>query len=199
MWKGLNLAIVMPAAHLSFYTDMAYGGKYGKFIGEEVPAVVHDLFPLSSKREDTFIVGLSMGGYGAFKLALTYPERFAAAASLSGAVDIREIVKAHGHPEDEAWLAGMRNVFGDLGKVPGSKHDLFALAKKAARATIKPRLYQCCGTEDFLYADNIRFRDAVRKLPLDLTYEDGPGEHVWGYWDKMIQNVLGWMFPRGMK
>ena len=89
----------------------------------------------------------------------------------------------------------MRNVFGDLSKVPNSSHDLFALAKKVANAQVKPRLYQCCGTEDFLYADNIRFRDMARKLPLDLTYEEGPGEHNWDYWDEMIQNVLNWMLP----
>jgi S-formylglutathione hydrolase FrmB len=193
--EGLNLAVVMPAANLSFYTDMVQGGKYMQFIADEVPAVVRDLFPLSSARKDNFVAGLSMGGYGAFKLALTYPERYAAAASLSGAVDIREVVKAHGDPNDKAWLAQMRTVFGDLSKVPGSKHDLFALAKKVAKGPVQPRLYQCCGTEDFLHADNIRFRDAVRKLPLDLTYEEGPGEHVWGYWDRMIQKVLAWMFP----
>ncbi|HMD80692.1 MAG TPA: esterase family protein, partial [Anaerolineales bacterium] len=88
-----------------------------------------------------------------------------------------------------------RTVFGDLGKVPGSKHDLIALAKKVAGKTIKPRLYQCCGTQDVLHPDNIRFRDAVRKLPLELTYEEGPGEHNWAYWDKMIRNALAWMFP----
>lgn len=193
--EGLNLAVVMPAVNLSFYTDMVYGGKYWQFISEEVPAIVRDIFPLSSTREDNFVAGLSMGGYGAFKLALTYPERYAAAASLSGALDIREVVKGHDDPNDEAWHAQMRNVFGDLRKVPGSNHDLFTLAEQVAKGPVKPRLYQCCGTEDFLYADNLRFRDGVRKLPLDLTYEEGPGEHVWAYWDKMIQNVLAWMFP----
>jgi len=197
--EGLNLAVVMPAVNLSFYTDMVYGGAYWQFISEEVPAVVRDMFSLSAKREDNFVAGLSMGGYGAFKLALTHPDRYAAAASLSGAVDIRELVKPHNVPADKAWLAGMRNVFGDLSKVPGSKHDLFTLAKKAAKAPVKPRLYQCCGTEDFLYAGNVRFRDAVRKLPLDLTYAEGPGEHVWAYWDKMIQNVLTWMLPAQKK
>ncbi|HJS17173.1 MAG TPA: alpha/beta hydrolase family protein [Anaerolineales bacterium] len=192
--EGLNLAVVMPAVHLSFYTDMVYGGRYWQFISEEVPAVVHDMFPLSTKREDTYVAGLSMGGYGAFKLALTYPDRYAAAASLSGAVDIREVVRGHHHPEDKAWLNGMRNVFGDLSKVPGSKHDLITLAKKAAKAPVRPRLYQYCGTEDFLYADNVRFREALRKLPFDLKYEEGPGDHNWAYWDKMIQNVLAWMF-----
>jgi len=92
--EGLNLAVVMPAVYLSFYTDMAHGGAYWQFISEEVPAVVRNMFPLSAERKDNFVAGLSMGGYGAFKLALTHPEHYAAAASLSGAVDIREVVRA---------------------------------------------------------------------------------------------------------
>ena len=196
--EGLNLAVVMPAVHLSFYTDMAHGGKYWQFISEEVPTLVRELFSLSAKREDNFVAGLSMGGYGAFKLALSYPERYAAAASLSGATDISEVVKpVKNDPLSPAWIREMRTVFGDLSKVPGSKHDLFILARRAARAPIRPRLYQCCGTEDFLYQDNIRFRDMVYRLHLDLTYEEGPGEHNWTYWDEMIQHVLAWMFPDG--
>ena len=194
--EGLNLAVVMPAVHLSFYNDMAHGGKYWQFISEEVVAVARDMFPLSAKREDNFVAGLSMGGYGAFKLALTYPNHFAAAASLSGALDIRAVVDPRSDRNNKAWLEEMRTVFGDLGKVPGSKHDLITLARKVARGTPRPRLYQCCGTEDVLYPDNIRFRDAVRKLPLDLTYEEGPGDHVWPYWDEMIQHVLTWMLPK---
>jgi putative tributyrin esterase len=194
--EGLNLAVVMPAVHLSFYTDMAHGGKYWQFISEELPILVRDMFSLSSRREDNFVAGLSMGGYGAFKLALTHPDRYAAAAGLSGATDIEEVVKPlKNDPANKAWQAEMRMVFGDLSKVPGSKHDLFTLAKKVSRGSVKPRLYQCCGTEDFLYADNVRFRDFVRKLPLDLTYEEGPGEHNWAYWDEMIQRVLAWMLP----
>jgi S-formylglutathione hydrolase FrmB len=192
--ESLNLAVVMPAVHLSFYNDMAHGNQYWQFISEEVPALVRDMFSLSSRREDNFVAGLSMGGYGALKLGLTHPDRYAAAASLSGAVDINEVVKpVKNDPENKAWQAEMRTVFGDLSKVPGSKNDLFALAKKVARGPVKPRLYQCCGTEDFLYKDNIRFRDFVRNLPFDLTYEEGPGEHNWAYWDMMIQQVLAWM------
>jgi S-formylglutathione hydrolase FrmB len=189
----------MPAVHLSFYNDMAHGLKYWQFISEEVPAVVRDLFPLSSERKDNFVAGLSMGGYGAFKMALTHPERYAAAASLSGALDIRAVTSPRSDRNNRIWLAEMRTVFGDLSKVPGSKHDLMTLAKKVSKAPVKPRLYQCCGTEDHLYDDNIRFRDAVHNLPLDLTYEQGPGEHNWAYWDRMIQNVLAWMFPRERK
>jgi S-formylglutathione hydrolase FrmB len=81
--------------------------------------------------------------------------------------------------------------------VPGSEHDLFRLAREVARGPVKPRLYVCCGTEDFIYPQNVHFRDVLSELPLDLTYEEGPGNHDWSYWDRMIQNVLAWMFPAG--
>src|SRR6185503_13247898 len=117
--EDLNLAVVMPAVHLSFYNDMAHGGKYWQFISEEVPTLVRDIFPLSAERKDNFVAGLSMGGYGAFKMALTHPERFAAAASLSGAVDISEVVRVKKEdPANKAWLEEMRTVFGDLSKIP---------------------------------------------------------------------------------
>jgi S-formylglutathione hydrolase FrmB len=197
--EGLDLAVVMPTVHRSFGVDMVHGGKFWQFISEEVPALVRDLFPLSSAREDNFVAGLSMGGYVAFRLALTHPERYSAAASLSGGLDLADTVRADNPRNNERRLAEFRTVFGDLSKVPGSKYDLIALARKVARAPVKPRLYQCCGTEDFIYGQNIRFRDAVRNLRLDLTYEEWSGDHNWEYWDRMIQRVLGWMVPQKRK
>jgi putative tributyrin esterase len=195
--EALNLAIVMPAVHRSFCVDMAYGGKYWQFMSEEVPAVARYLFPLSPHRKDNFVAGLSMGGYCAFKLALTHPDRYAAAASLSGGLDLSETVREDNPRNDARRLAEFHTVFGDLSKVAGSEHDLFRLAREVAGGAVKPRLYICCGTEDFIYPQNVHFRDVVSKLPLDLTYEEGPGSHDWSYWDRMIQNVLAWMFPRG--
>jgi S-formylglutathione hydrolase FrmB len=191
--EGLNLAVLMPAVQNSFYTDMAHGGKYFTFLTEELPTMAHELFPLSVHREDTFVAGLSMGGYGAFKLALSCPERYAAAASLSGVLDICGIMKAHADPENAAWLARMQNIFGDLGKLPGSSHDLFVLAQKASLSANRPRLYQYCGTDDVLYADNLRFRDFIRPMGFDYTYEETPGDHRWVYWDAEIQKVLAWL------
>jgi putative tributyrin esterase len=191
--EGLNMSVVMPAVHNSFYTDMTNGGKFFTFLSEELPGMLHDLFPLSTERTDTFVAGLSMGGYGAFKLALSHPDRFAAAASLSGALDIREVIKRHDDPENEAWLENMRNIFGDLEKVPGGPHDLFALSQAVSKSAIKPRLFQYCGMQDFLYADNLRFRDFIRPLGFDYTYEETPGDHAWKYWDAEIQKVLAWL------
>ncbi|MGD0749803.1 MAG: alpha/beta hydrolase family protein [Anaerolineales bacterium] len=191
--EGLNLAVLMPAAQNSFYTDMAHGGKFFTFLTDELPAVAHDLFPLTSERTDTFVAGLSMGGYGAFKLALSRPDLFAAAASLSGAVDIAKVVKPNDDPENDAWLVTMRNIFGDLEKVENGPNDLFALARKVSQSGLKPRLFQYCGTEDFLYQDNLHLRDFIRPLGFDYTYEETPGDHSWVYWDRMIQKVLAWL------
>jgi putative tributyrin esterase len=185
---GRRLLVVMPDVHRSYYTNMAHGGRFWDFISQEVPQVVQEWFNPSTERSATFAAGLSMGGYGAFKLALTYPECFAAAASLSGALDVahRELPT----PEEQAeWRA----IFGEPQNIPGSENDLFALVEKAAKSKPQPRLYQCCGQQDFLYQENIRFRDHTRSLGLDLTYTESPGDHNWDYWDARIQDVLAWL------
>lgn len=188
--RTLDLAVVMPAVHRSFYTDMADGYRYWTFVSEEVPSVVESLFPLSTKREETFAAGLSMGGYGAFKLGLRLPHRFSYAASLSGALDMATRM---GEPQPERD-AEYRRIFGSAGSLAGSENDLVHLARAvAAAAGPKPKLYQCCGTEDFLYDNNLRFRDIAQSLDLDLVYEEGPGQHEWGYWDQQIQRVLAWL------
>jgi S-formylglutathione hydrolase FrmB len=186
----LGLAVVMPEVHRSFYADMARGNAYWTFISEELPEIACSFFPLSRERKDNFVAGLSMGGYGAFKLALSKPECFAAGASLSGALDIADTAKSVEGNNKFEW----ENVFGEMNKLPGSSNDLFYLAKKTAKLGEQaPALYQWCGTEDFLYKQNTGFRDYARELKLNLTYEEGPGIHEWEYWDMQIQKVLEWL------
>ncbi len=195
--ETLGLAVVMPAVHRSFYTDMARGYRYWTFVSEELPALARSFFPLSDARKDNFVAGLSMGGYGAFKLALTYPDRYAAAASMSGALDIVRVAGGEDEDDDDDWRDEMRGIFGDPDEVAGSDNDLFCLVRRVARSRVRPRLYQCCGTEDSLYPDNVRFKELAESVGLDLTYEEGPGEHEWGYWDQQIQNVLAWLPLKG--
>jgi len=188
--EELDLAVVMPAVQRSFYTDMAIGYRYWTFISQEVPYVARSLFHLSAERQDNFVAGLSMGGYGAFKLALSSPECYAAAASLSGALDVAGIVK---EPKLNRQNE-MRGIFGDLAGVKGSSNDLFYLARQLAKSGApQPRLYQWCGTEDFLHKSNVRFQRHAHKLGLDLLYEESHGTHEWKYWDERIQVVLQWL------
>jgi S-formylglutathione hydrolase FrmB len=178
----------MPAVNRSYYTDMACGPKYWEFISDELPKIVHSFFPVSEKREDTFAAGLSMGGYGAFKLALRQPERFAAAASLSGALDTALLYEDWPERKQE-----MQTIFGE--KISGTDNDLVHVSAKLAKSK-KPRpdLFICCGTEDFLYKNNLSFRDHLNSLGcFKLHFEDSPGTHEWGFWDKNIQKVLKWL------
>ncbi len=187
----LGLAVVMPAVDRSFYTDMAAGNRYWTFISEELPALAQSFFPLSSAREDTFVAGLSMGGYGAFRLALAHPERFAAAASLSGALDVVEVALLE---EDDSWRPSKRDIFGDPEKVKGSEMDLLHLADRLVESgSERPALFQWCGTEDWLHAANVRFKQHADEIGLRVDFSDGPGDHQWKYWDEQIQNVLEWL------
>ncbi|WP_291636912.1 alpha/beta hydrolase family protein [Clostridium sp.] len=187
---NLGIAVVMPAANRSFYTDMKYGERYWTFISDELPEVCRNFFHLSSTREDNFVAGISMGGYGAFKLALRCPDKFAAAASISGVLDLSALVENKTGP----FKRDFNNIFGENTSTKDTKDDLFYLAQKVARSNNpKPKLFQCCGMEDTLYEGNIKFRNFCRKLPLDLTYEDQHGNHEWGYWDTQIQKVLKWL------
>lgn len=188
-----GIVIIMPAAHLSFYTDMHVGFRYWTFISEELPAICHDLFPqITTNPAQTFAAGLSMGGYGAFKLGLALPERFRAVASLSGAVDVAALMdRLQTQNPDEG--DGFRYLYGEK-EIRGSENDLFALAKRAQEEGKRlPEMYQWCGRQDFLYEDNIRLRDYLQSIGADLTYEEGKGDHQWKYWDSGIERVLIWI------
>ena len=188
--EGLNLAVVMPAAARSFYTDMVTGEPYWRFISEEIPAMARHFFPLSESRDENYVAGLSMGGYGAFKLALTYPERYAAAASLSGALDVARLAR----DERAAGQSELQRIFGEVSALKDGPNDLFSLAARMVRqGGARPHLYQWCGAEDFLSADNRRFREHTESLGLAVTCEDGPGGHDWSCWDAQIQRVLAWL------
>lgn len=188
----MNLAVVMPTTHLGWYTDMAYGNKYWTFISDELPNVLHSFFNnLSQRREDNFVAGLSMGGYGALKLGLGKPESFSAVASLSGALDISSICLFNENTEEkEFW----RNIFGDAQQVKGSDNDLLALATnlKLSEKPL-PKVFIWCGTEDFLYDQSLTMKAHLESLNFDLSYEESPGDHTWKYWDAQIQRVLSWL------
>jgi len=183
-----GLAVVMPQVHRSFYANEAYGMRFWDFLTGELPQTVERFFRVSTRREDTFVAGLSMGGYGAFKWALREPHRFAAAASFSGALDLAYIQEFDLRPHIRTLVS---RVFPDR-KVAGGDEDLFHLVKKADTAAL-PRLMLRCGTEDHLVKQNERFVAACKSAQIDLDGDFGPGEHVWGYWDEQIQVALDFM------
>jgi putative tributyrin esterase len=186
-----GLAVVMPNVGNSFYADLLHGPAYWTFVSEELPRFVRSVFPLSDRREDNFVAGLSMGGYGAFKLALNKPEKFAAGISLSGVLDIVTVMGNPIHP-----IFNVDEYFGGFDKLEGSCSDLFAQLQNLKREGVSiPRLYMACGLEDELYEMNVKFRDFAGSNSVDLTYEEGPGGHTWDFWDQYICRALEWLIP----
>lgn len=177
-----GFAVVMPEVQRGFYCDMAYGVRYYAYITQELPALCRQMFRLSARREDNFIAGLSMGGYGALKAAFRSPEAYAGAASFSGGVDIRSRLETGGMDPKEVYaISG-----GELAE----EDDLFPLAARAAERGDCPPLYITCGQSDFMYEDHQRFRTHLETLGLAHTYEEWPGGHEWDFWDESIRRAL---------
>ena len=179
-----GFAVVMPAVDRSFYANEKHGHRYWDYVSGELPQVVDRFFRVSQAPADTFVAGLSMGGYGALKHAMTYHQRYAGAASLSGVADIRQI----GERLERGEI--VERVFGGTF---GPQDDLFTLLSSVDPATA-PRLYVGCGTEeDRLMPPNERFVAEALARGLDVTTDFRPGVHEWGLWDAQIQDVLDWM------
>ena len=185
------LVCICPSVQNSFYTDMEYGWKYFTYLTEELPDLLSRWIRISTQPEDTFIAGLSMGGYGAYKIALTHPERFAAAASFSGVLDIVRSGKENPQKDMVAY-----NVFGKKrSELNGTKHDIYYLLDKAiAEGKKLPKLYSSCGTADSLYVNNLGFRDYIQQKGIDYTYSEQEGlAHEWAFWDSEVKKLLNWL------
>jgi putative tributyrin esterase len=179
--EAAGLAVVMPAVHRSFYADERHGHRYWEFVSEELPSVVHSFFRVSTDPADTFVAGLSMGGYGALRLALTHPDRYAAAASMSGALDIARAMA------DPARAELSHRIFGDAVR---PEEDLFALLE---RAPAVPPLHLSCGTDDPLLDYTTGFARTAAAAGHDVILDLRPGAHEWALWDALVADVIAWL------
>jgi S-formylglutathione hydrolase FrmB len=181
--QSLPLIVVMPQGGRGFYTDAEQGFAYETAIVSDLIGYVDTMFHTKAERGGRCIGGLSMGGYGAVKLALRHPDLFCSANSHSGAL-------AWGHkpfPGEDAWNREMRRIVGE--KPTGGPSDLFALATQIDKVHL-PVLRIDCGTEDFLLQDNRDYHKHLEKSGLPHEYQEFPGAHDWAYWDIHIQEAL---------
>jgi putative tributyrin esterase len=193
----LGLAVVMPRVDRSWYLDTKSGERFWSFVSEELPTLARSFFPLSEERADTFVAGLSMGGYGAFKLALRCPDKFAAAAALSPLTDLGSLLK--NTRRDKDGFISLDEAIALIGPdlTLHAEDDLYRLVERQAEnKMLLPALYQSCGKDDFLYQDNLRFQDCLKRHGVASTWSEIPGaNHDWSLWDAEIQKVLAWL-PR---
>lgn len=191
--QDYGIAVIMPDAARSFYTDGISTPAYYTYIAKELPRLCTEMFNISTEREDTFVAGLSMGGYGALKVALREPERFCAGAGLSSVCDPVEFALSDmggDHTQREA-----ASIWGSNYSL-APEDNLISLARRAANLNedLKPKLYICCGTEDPLHKHNTLLMDELKRLPLKVNYEEWAGEHDWKFWNEAIIKALKFFF-----
>lgn len=191
-----HVAVIMPSARNSFYTDMVYGEPYYREITEEVMGLARRMFGFSTKRENNMIAGLSMGGFGAFKIAFNNPDRYYAAGSFSGALDILDLegLKTEDEGVNKANEKLFRNILGEKTSFKGTENDLAALVKmnmtKNGYSIKDMRLYQYCGNTDFLYGYNMGFRKILEENGMHFTFHTDGGSHDWERWNEQIALFL---------
>lgn len=194
--RECNLVVVMPTVGCSSYVNQVHGLNYYDYMTKELPVKMANFFPVSLKREDTFIAGNSMGGYGALRIALGNPDKYAGAASLSGALTPYGEYETEEEREKNVGGKAMKtirmNTFGTMEEYLASDNNLVNLVEKLRTYDgEKPKLFICCGTDDpITYTYNKAFLEAIKDKELDYYYEESPGSHNWAYWNPKLQQIF---------
>lgn len=195
--RKYNFAIVSPSGENGFYVDgPATGHKYATFLGVELVEYIRKTFNLAMRPEDTGIVGLSMGGYGAIHTGLAYPETFGMIGAMSSALIVKGL--AGMQPGSDNGMANYDyyyGCFGDLSKAAETEANPEVLIKKLkANGIAIPKLYMCCGTEDFLLAANRDLHEFLVKEGVEHEYKESKGGHDDVFWAEYRQKIVPWMF-----
>lgn len=164
-----NIAVVMLSAENKAYNNVSEEDHYYDFLSEELPQFVTSMFPISTKKEDTYMAGLSMGGYGTLVHGLTHPERFNAIGSFSGAVSM---------------LNGKEGAY-----------DVMTIIKQLLETKQTfPQMYIACGKDDFLYDANVQLVEFLKKNNVSVTVDFVEGyAHEWRFWDMEVERFLDWL------
>ncbi|GGF59323.1 esterase [Paenibacillus albidus] len=184
--------VIMPQVGRSYYTDMAYGLDYFHYVTKELPELCGRMLRLTDDPQKTYIAGLSMGGYGALKCALTYPEQYSKAVSLSGVPNLQQRLN---DPQMTPELAReMAGTFGERLQVK-PEQDIYALsAKLITEGRRLPALLACCGSEDPFVDMNRDFASYMDKLPYDFRYVETPGTHEWRFWEEHLKTTFEFLY-----
>jgi S-formylglutathione hydrolase FrmB len=203
--REYNAVFVMPEAPRSFYTNLKYGRKYFDYISGELPEVCRKIFNISAKREDTAVMGCSMGAFGALRLALSKPEQYGFCGAISSAClyfrHILDGLRADPAPyiktgeEAEETLKDLYAIYGtDLEYC--NDYDVLELVKNFSAGKPKPKIFATCGTEDEFRKDNLKFNDEMKNTDFDFTYEEWAGDHEWYFFNEALKKTIEFWYKK---
>lgn len=179
--KPSDLIIVFPDASNSYYVNHPKGLQFEHYIIEDIITLIEQTFKVSKRREDRYIAGLSMGGFGALYLGLKHRNMFSKLYSLSGVVFVSDVVKHL----STSRLYQFETLF-DVNHL--EQYDLLTYVTQDNKEDIKLTLY--CGSEDFLYQDNVKFHHQLNEILFKHDFIVSKGSHDWNFWDEKIQDIL---------
>lgn len=183
-----GIAIVIPCGDNSFYIDNEKShAYYGEYVGCELLDITRNIFPLSDKREDTFIAGFSMGGYGAIRNGLKYYENFSKIGMISAALITDDIVNYTNNNNVLKSRDFYESIFGDLKDVIGSDADPKYLINNCPDI---PDIFMACGIDDFLFEKNADFYRFLKENNINSTFIGDDGEHTWEFCDKYVKEFI---------
>ena len=181
---------VLPNAELSFYNNTPDGRNYYDYVAKELPAMVEATFHASDRAEDRYIMGYSMGGFGAVKIGLTNPERYHKIASLAGCMGVEKFITDF----ERGSIFNIHNNLPEWPNVEGGENDMMALLEKAisrrdAGGRVPP-MYHTIGRQDFIYAYSQDWRRRAQQSGLEFVYTEGDGMHNFEYWAPRIKEEV---------
>lgn len=191
-----NFAVVTPNGENGFWLDgLSTGHKYCTFVGSELVDYIRRTFNLAMNADETYIMGLSMGGFGALHTGLTYPETFGKISAMSSAIITYEL--PHMKSGDDNGMANYdyyHECFGDLEKVLESDNNPEVLAKRLKEQGRLPEIFMCCGTEDFLLENNRQFHEYLNSIDVKHSYFESKGAHDMDFWNEYTKKFIELMF-----
>jgi S-formylglutathione hydrolase FrmB len=177
-----GIVVIMPSFDRSFYCDDVNGQNYFTYLTHELPEYFEKVFGLSRKKEDNFIAGLSMGGYGAMKAGLTYPEKYFATGSFSGVLALEAMIEFVDPDLEKAFPFLLK------------EKPNFSTSKLNPVNLLSPdkdiEIYASCGLQDHLIATTQRFEDKAKVLGVKAKFVYRDGIHDWLFWDEEIEEFL---------
>lgn len=194
--KQYNFAVVCPCGDNSFYLDREMtGGNYSTFVGKELVEYTRKVFGFSDKREDTFIGGYSMGGYGSIINGMKYYNTFGKIMAFSSALHLDEMVEKGGDYSNELFNAAyLKQIFGEPGEIRESdRNPKYLIEQIQKQQGMVPELYLACGTEDALIEESRSFRKYLDYNQIPVIYHEQSGKHDWEYWNKELQLAIKWL------
>lgn len=204
--KNYNTIFVMPEAGRSFYTNLKYGRRYYTYVSDELPKVCKKFFNISDKREDSSIIGCSMGGYGALYIALSKPDQFGFCGAISPACLTIKSILENLRKDPQPWLntgEEAHEIFMDIKTLYGEEleynadYDIYELVKKFPANMPKPAIYTACGMEDDLRNESLMLKDVIKDRGFDFSYEEWTGGHDWEFFYDALKKAVEFRYKGG--